>query len=75
MDYVFNQCVDFLMWLAPLLGLTYNEINVWIFCVIWPLITLALIGIVVYLWLRLRAANEKGELTQEEFLSSLMLRA
>jgi len=48
MDYVFNQCVDFLVWLAALLGLTYNEINVWIFCIIWPLITLSLIGNVIY---------------------------
>ncbi len=32
------------------LGTTYNAINVWIFCVIWPLITIGLIVAVVVLW-------------------------
>ena len=44
---IFQACVDILVWGADLLGMTYEEINVWVFCVIWPIITLALIIIVV----------------------------
>ena len=45
-------CVYFLQWLAKKLGITYNEVNVWIFCVIWPLVTLISIGLNVYLLLK-----------------------
>jgi hypothetical protein len=40
MDYnnLFHQCAEFLKWLAPILGLTYKELNIWIFVIIEPLI-------------------------------------
>jgi hypothetical protein len=38
-DNIFQWCVDFLIWLAGVTGTTYKEINVVIFCVIWPLLT------------------------------------
>ena len=60
---IFNLCVDLLVWLAGLLGITYEEINVWIFCVIWPLITMLLIAVVVwqyYLIRRLRRKSSDG---------------
>ena len=44
----FSLCVELLVWLAHLLGMSYEEVNVWIFCVIWPLITLLLIAVVVW---------------------------
>ena len=47
---VFKGCVLFLLWLAKKLGMTYNEVNVWIFCVIWPVITLASFAMNIYLW-------------------------
>jgi hypothetical protein len=46
-DQVFALCVNFLVWLAGLLGITYKEVNVWLFVIIWPLFTLALITVVV----------------------------
>ena len=47
---VFRICVELLEWLAARLGLTYEEINVLIFCIIWPLVTLALaIAVIVLL--------------------------
>ena len=49
-DKVFKECVLFLLWLAKELGMTYNEVNVWIFCVIWPVITVASIALNIYLW-------------------------
>jgi hypothetical protein len=41
-------------WLAGLLGLTYEEINVYIFVVIWPIVTMMLIGIILWQHFRLR---------------------
>ena len=46
-DTVFDLCVSLLNGLAGLLGVTYQAVNVWIFVVIWPLVTLALIAVVV----------------------------
>ena len=51
-DTIFMLCVYFLQWLAKRLGMTYNEVNVWIFCVIWPIITLVSIGLNVYLLIK-----------------------
>ena len=48
-DYIFERCVVLLHWIARKVGTTYEAINVWIFCIIWPLFTLALIGWVVWL--------------------------
>jgi hypothetical protein len=41
-DQVFNICVDIMSFLGKLTGLTYNEINVVVFCILWPLHTLYL---------------------------------
>lgn len=46
-DAIFDWCVDLLLWLASVLGVSYNEINVWIFCVLWPLITVGLVTLVL----------------------------
>ena len=54
-DIVFNFCVVLLVDLANILGITYEEINVWIFCIIWPLLSLILFAEVI----RLRIKNEQ----------------
>ena len=36
-DLVFKICVITLVDLAEVLGITYEEINVWIFVIIWPI--------------------------------------
>lgn len=53
-DAAFDLCVRFLMWLAGVLGISYNEINVWIFCVLWPVLTLVLIVAVIWQWRKIR---------------------
>lgn len=35
-DYTFNLAVRWLYACADVLGITYEEINVWLFCVAWP---------------------------------------
>jgi MprA protease rhombosortase-interaction domain-containing protein len=53
-DQVFDLCVWLLVKLAERLGTSYEAVNVWIFVVIWPALTLALIGLAVYQRRRIR---------------------
>ena len=43
MEQIFSACVLLLIDLAKATGLTYKEINVIIFCILWPIFTLYLI--------------------------------
>lgn len=58
-DQIFALCVNFLVWLAGLLGITYKEVNVWIFVIIWPLFTLALIVIEIVQWRTIRRLRSR----------------
>ena len=49
-DAIFNLAVNGLVWLAKLFGITYEEINVWIFCIGWPLATLLMLASILKLW-------------------------
>lgn len=44
MKEIFDGCVLILQGLARLCGLTYEEINVVIFCGIWPVMTILLVA-------------------------------
>ena len=46
MNEIFNWCVELLQWGAQKLGTTYEVINVWIFCIIEPILFL---GILIFL--------------------------
>ena len=52
-DQTFNFCVYLLYDLANILGISYEEINVWIFCVIWPVASLILFAEVIRLRLKI----------------------
>ena len=58
-DALFDLCVRILIWFAALFGVSYNEINIWIFCVIWPIFTVILIGLVVWQWISIRKLKRK----------------
>ena len=45
---LFFACVDFLTYLGEKLKLSYEEVNIWIFCIIWPIITLLSLGMNFY---------------------------
>jgi branched-subunit amino acid transport protein AzlD len=49
-NFVFYGSVDALVWLAKLFGITYQEINVLIFCIGWPLVTVIMMATIVKLW-------------------------
>ena len=58
-DRIFQWCVDLLLWLAAATGTTYKQINVIIFCVIWPLLTLALIALCLMQRAQIRRLREQ----------------
>jgi len=62
---IFDQCVYLLVFLADQLGMTYKEINVWIFVFIWPVFTLVLIGLVILQRLRIRRLLSKVQALRE----------
>ncbi|MBN2119262.1 MAG: hypothetical protein JW730_22010 [Anaerolineales bacterium] len=47
MDQIFDWCVGVLVYWAGTLGMTYKEINVWVFVILWPVLTVVLIGVIV----------------------------
>ena len=53
-DVIFDWCVNLLVKLAELLGLTYNEVNVWIFVIIEPLIFLLMLLVIIKQGIKLR---------------------
>ena len=48
MDQIFDWCVKVLVNWAGVLDITYKEINVWVFVIIWPVLTIILV--VIILW-------------------------
>mgnify|MGYP001769679033 CR=1 FL=1 len=46
-DKMFDACVTMLLDLAALTGTTYREINVIIFCILWPVATVWLVVVVI----------------------------
>jgi hypothetical protein len=59
-DTIFNWAVHALVLLAQLLGITYEEINVWLFCVAWPLFTLFLLVWISVLWHQNKTLRESA---------------
>jgi hypothetical protein len=68
---IFNWAVHALVYLAQLLGISYEEINVWLFCVAWPLVTLALFLGLIILWRDNRALRSR--LHRRHFLPDFSL--
>ena len=48
-NFIFHGSVEALIVLARLLGMTYQEINVWLFVIAWPVLTLLLMYAVFFL--------------------------
>jgi hypothetical protein len=51
---IFDACVQLLLLWASWFGITYKAINVWIFVIIWPILTLIMAAIIVWqqIWIR-----------------------
>ncbi len=72
MDAIFDWCVAVLVYGAGVLGITYKQINVWVFVIIWPVFTLALLATVIVQGARIRRlekilrAGERATAGQEK---------
>ena len=60
MDAIFDWCVAVLVYFAGIFGITYKEINVGIFVIIWPIFTLILIALVFIQHIRIQRLLKKG---------------
>ena len=57
-DETFNFCVILLYDVATFLGISYEEINVWLFCLIWPILTLIMFAEILRLRLKIKIKCE-----------------
>ena len=58
MDIIFNWCVDVLIFLATQLGITYKEVNVWVFCIIEPIVFLCMLVIIIKQHISIKNLNK-----------------
>jgi hypothetical protein len=58
MNTVFDFCVELLLDVAAITGMTYKEVNVWIFCIFWPVIIIVLCVNNIILRRKLRAIQK-----------------
>ena len=57
MNQVFYWCVDALKFYANYWGMTYEELNVWIFCIIEPIVFVLMVATIIVQTIRLRKKN------------------
>ena len=60
MDQIFDWCVNVLVCWAGILGITYKEINVWVFVIIWPILTLVLVAVIIWQQRRIQQLSKKS---------------
>lgn len=48
MLYIFEQCVILLYAIAGKIGISYEALNVWIFVIVWPVVTIMLIAVIYH---------------------------
>ena len=71
MNAIFDVCVAILVTLAERFGMTYQAVNVWIFVIIWPVLTFIFLGLILrqhFLITRLR----RGLHIRERLSSSMV---
>lgn len=61
MNEIFDWCVQLLVIWADRLGITYKEINVWVFVIIWPIVTLVLIAVIAVQQMKIRRLLRQQE--------------
>jgi len=59
MDQIFDWCVNVLVYWAGILGITYKEVNVWVFVIIWPILTVILVAIIAWQQWKIRRLSQK----------------
>ncbi|MGD8402226.1 MAG: hypothetical protein PVJ21_01105 [Anaerolineales bacterium] len=59
MDTIFDWCVNVLVYWAGVIGITYKEINVWVFVIIWPVVTALLVVIIFVQQRKIQQLSQK----------------
>lgn len=59
---IFDLCVRFLLWLGVNFGISYKAINVIIFCIIWPIVTIWMILYIVKLREKIKLFKQNDNL-------------
>lgn len=59
-EIVFSGCVWLLDTLAAFLGTTYVAVNIWIFCIIWPVLSLWAIWYILKLRKKLKKYEDRS---------------
>jgi hypothetical protein len=58
-DAIFDWCVAVLVYFAGMFGITYKEINVWVFVILWPILTLGLVVLLIAQQVRIRRLQRR----------------
>ena len=69
-DTTFDWCVEFLYIVADLLGITYEEINIWLFVIIGPIFFFISICLNYYFYKKTKKLNKIIELQNKEFIEN-----
>ena len=69
-DTTFDWCVRFLYVVADILGITYEEINIWLFVIIGPLFLLISICLNYYFYKKTKKIKKIIELQNKELIES-----
>ena len=48
-----------LVYFAGVFGITYKEINVWVFVILWPIVTLAMVAVIIVQQALIRRLRKK----------------
>ena len=57
-DETFNFCIRLLYDIGAFIGISYEEINVWIFFIVWPIASLLLFAEIIRLRMKLNIKNQ-----------------
>jgi hypothetical protein len=60
MDLIFDWCVNVLIYWANIFGITYKEINVWVFVIIWPILTVLMAMVIFRQWQRIQKLSKQS---------------
>ena len=69
-DTTFDWCVEFLYIVADLLGITYEEINIWLFVIIGPIFFFISIFLNYYFYKKTKKLNKIIELQNKELIEN-----
>ena len=59
MHSIFEWCVHLLLVAGQAVGIGYEAINVWVFVIIWPALTVVMAGVIVWQQAQLRGMRRR----------------